>query len=455
MNISLPSKVSLIIEELKQHGFDAYAVGGCVRDTIMQRNPEDWDITTSASPYEVKNIFHRTVDTGIQHGTVTVMFGKEGFEVTTYRIDGEYEDNRHPKQVQFTGNLIEDLKRRDFTINAMAYNETAGMVDAFGGLEDLKRKRIRCVGSATERFDEDALRILRAVRFSAQLDFDIEEATFQAIVEKAVNLKNISAERIREEINKLLLSEHPEKIMVCYRTGITKVVLPEFDEYMNVGKDESEYTAAEKGITTLLRKMKKLCSLYEKKEKLMLLWSALLIKISKSPEEGKGILRRLKFDNDTIDMVTLMLRYHGMKYKLSPVDMRKAMNRIGIKSMKLLFTVWEAKLLSDKEEQQNAEELAAIDPATQQSDEQLLSEQLSAARDLYHEIIERGDCVSMSMLAVNGSDLIEAGFLPGKKLGELLLQLLELVLEQPEKNRKEELLKQVILIKNKDGANAG
>ena len=171
MRIEVPKKAEKIIDALQEHGYDAYVVGGCVRDSLLHRSPADWDITTSATPEEVKKIFRRTVDTGIQHGTVTVLIEKEGFEVTTYRIDGEYEDSRHPKEVIFTPSLKEDLRRRDFTINAMAYNHRTGLVDIFGGVEDLKNKVVRCVGDPRERFTEDALRILRAVRFSASLDF--------------------------------------------------------------------------------------------------------------------------------------------------------------------------------------------------------------------------------------------------------------------------------------------
>ena len=190
MQIQLPEKVEYIIQTLEAAGYEAYAVGGCVRDSLLNREPDDWDITTSARPQQVKEVFPRTIDTGIQHGTVTVMMGKEGFEVTTYRIDGEYEDSRHPKEVIFTANLIEDLKRRDFTINAFAYNHRSGIVDAFDGMTDLKNGIIRCVGEAKERFTEDALRMMRAVRFSAQLGYDIEEKTKEAIVELAPNLKN-------------------------------------------------------------------------------------------------------------------------------------------------------------------------------------------------------------------------------------------------------------------------
>ena len=178
MVIELPKQVKQIINTLQEHGYEAYAVGGCVRDAMLGRVPQDWDITTSALPMQVKALFRRTVDTGIQHGTVTVLLDKIGFEVTTYRVDGKYEDGRHPTEVSFTASLTEDLKRRDFTINAMAYNETEGLVDLFRGAEDLEQGIIRCVGVAKERFSEDALRILRAFRFSAQLDFYIEDDAF-------------------------------------------------------------------------------------------------------------------------------------------------------------------------------------------------------------------------------------------------------------------------------------
>ena len=208
-------------------------VGGCVRDAILGRDAADWDITTNALPSQVKALFPRTLDTGLQHGTVTVMQGKEGFEVTTYRIDGEYLDGRHPDKVTFTPSLLEDLKRRDFTVNAMAYNEKEGLVDAFGGLEDLERRRIRCVGDPRERFTEDALRILRAVRFSAQLDFTIEEKTRAALSEFAPRLLKVSAERIQTELVKLLTSSHPEVFRVVWETGISAVILPEFDACMD------------------------------------------------------------------------------------------------------------------------------------------------------------------------------------------------------------------------------
>ena len=212
LTILLPEKVRYIIHRITQAGYEAYAVGGCVRDSVLGRKPDDWDITTSASPRQIKGLFERTLDTGLKHGTVTVMLGQEGFEVTTYRIDGDYEDGRHPKEVTFTASLLEDLKRRDFTVNAMAYNDQDGLVDAFDGIKDLRAGIIRCVGSPEERFSEDALRILRAIRFSAQLGYRIEPQTQKAIEELAPNLRLISAERIQAELIKLVASPHPENL---------------------------------------------------------------------------------------------------------------------------------------------------------------------------------------------------------------------------------------------------
>lgn len=362
MNFQIPEKVNSIINELRKNGFEAYAVGGCVRDMVLGREPEDWDITTSATPPEVKRIFRRTVDTGIQHGTVTVLLDKDHYEVTTYRLDGVYEDNRHPKEVSFTASLSEDLRRRDFTINAMAFNETEGFVDLFGGLEDIEKGVIRCVGSATERFDEDALRILRAVRFSAQLGFCIEAETMSALKEKVAYLNNISAERIRVELTKLLLSEHPGRLRLLYETGITGVILPEFDRMMmtpqknihhcyNVGEHTIRAVEVVGGTPKDNR--------FSMMQRTVLRWTMLLHDIEKPgtisvgkdgqnhfyghQEKGavtaKNILKRLKFDNDTLDAVTHLIRWHDYRFVLTPSGMRRAASKIGKDYMELLFEV--------------------------------------------------------------------------------------------------------------------
>ena len=241
MKIKMPVQAQKIIKRLEEAGHEAYIVGGCVRDSILGKHPADWDITTSASPVEIKELFSYTIDTGIEHGTVTVMADHQPFEVTTYRVDGKYEDHRRPKEVHFTKSLEEDLLRRDFTINAMAYSDTKGLVDLYGGRADLEEGIIRCVGNASERFDEDALRILRALRFQAQLGFQIEEETKAAIRRQARFLKDISAERIRVELDKLLVSDHPEVLGDAYKMGVREVKLPEFDTMMETAQNNPHH----------------------------------------------------------------------------------------------------------------------------------------------------------------------------------------------------------------------
>ena len=236
--IELPENVKYIINKLEAAGYEAYAVGGCVRDSMLGRVPEDWDITTSAKPEEVKEIFRKTIDTGIQHGTVTVLMpGCVGYEVTTYRIDGEYLDGRHPSEVTFTPSLHEDLARRDFTINAMAVNDRTGVVDDFCGLSDMEARVIRAVGDPRQRFTEDALRMLRALRFSAQLDFEIDKDTYEAVKELAPNLVHVSKERINVELTKLLMSDHPEVIALVSDSGLSGYISDHFDDAFDVSNE--------------------------------------------------------------------------------------------------------------------------------------------------------------------------------------------------------------------------
>ena len=436
MTIQIPEKANEIITTLTDAGYEAYVVGGCVRDAILGREAADWDITTNAKPEEVKALFSRTVDTGLQHGTVTVLNGKEGFEVTTYRIDGEYRDGRHPESVSFTSNLIEDLKRRDFTINAMAYSEKEGLVDAFDGLGDLQKGVIRCVGDPRERFTEDALRILRAVRFSAQLNFAIEEETKKALAEFAPRLTKVSAERIQVELLKLLTSDHPEVFRQVWETGITAVILPEFDACMETPQHNPHHcrNVGEHILYTLTG--------VEKDKALRL--AALLHDIGKpvcrtTDEKGidhfkghagvgakmaDGILRRLKFDNDTRKKVVRLVEVHDDRdFPLNHRGVRRAVHRIG------------AELFPDYLKLRRADILAQ-NPLMQEEKLQRLEE---AAR-LYREILEEGNCLSLKDLAVTGRDLIDAGVEPGPKLGIILKQMLEAVIEHPEYNMKEHLI---------------
>ena len=439
IKIKIPEKARHIIQVITAAGFEAYVVGGCVRDSILGRRPEDWDITTSATPEQVKALFPRTIDTGIAHGTVTVMMDKEGFEVTTYRIDGKYEDSRHPKEVTFTPNLVEDLKRRDFTINAMAYNEDAGLVDIFGGMADIEARVIRCVGNAQERFREDALRIMRAIRFSAQLGYTIEESTREAITQLAPTLQNISAERIQVELVKLITSKHPDTLRVAYELGVTAVILPEFDKMMETPQNHPHhmYNVGEHTLHGLLEveadKVLRLAVLFHDIGKpgsitmdthgINHFWGHANL----SEEITRKILRRLRFDNDTIYYVTKLVLYHDYGNELNP-DMRivrRAVNKIGEDIFPLLFAVKKADVLSQ---------------SNFRREEKL--EKLEIWQQLYQEILKKKQCVSLKNLAVTGSDLIMLGMKPGREIGETLQWLLEQVLENPEYNRKEWLLAQ-------------
>ena len=434
MKIELPRKVVLIIKNLQRHGYDAYAVGGCVRDSILNRKPEDWDITTSAKPEQVKRIFRRTVDTGIEHGTVTVLIGKDGFEVTTYRVDGLYEDGRHPKEVTFTSRLEEDLKRRDFTINAMAYNDDERLVDAFGGMRDLNYHLIRCVGDPKERFSEDALRILRAVRFSAQLAFPIEPETAEAIKSLAPNLEKISAERIQAELVKLLVSDHPERIQDACELGITKVVLPEWDDMVGVKQNtpHHKYDVAAHTVHAL-QNVKN-----DKVLRLTMLFHDIGKPAMKTTDENgrdhfkghaiaseqiaKTVMKRLKFDNDTIRKVTKLVAYHDYRMEPTGANVRRAMHEIGVE----LFPYYLAVRLADTKAQSSYERRGKL-------------ENIIQIRELYRNALRNKECVTLKDLAVTGTDLINLGIAPGKELGTLLNELLDMVIEDPAWNQKGKL----------------
>lgn len=433
--IVLPEKVNRIITILQEHGYETYAVGGCVRDSILGRIPEDWDITTSALPEETKRIFARTFDTGIEHGTVTVLFEGERFEVTTYRIDGKYEDSRHPKEVTFTRNLKEDLLRRDFTINAMAYNDKNGLVDLFGGIEDLNNKIIRCVGNAKERFSEDALRILRGIRFAAQLEFEIEGATRCCMRCLAPNLNNISAERIQVELVKMLTSEHPELIRDAYELGITKEIIPEFDCLMKTEQETPHhmYNVGEHTIHAMSNiradKILRLTMLFhdmgkpafktiDEKGRAHFKKHAI-----ESEKITKQILRRLKFDNDTLHKVSRLVFYHDYRMSAEAKNVRRAMSQIGADLFPYYIEVRRADVLAQ---------------SMYRREEKIKN--LDDIEKIYYEIVEAGQCVTLKALKVTGNDLIEAGMKPGKEIGEKLRELLEMVIERPEMNKKEILL---------------
>lgn len=427
MKMNIPEPARKIIDRLNEHGYEAYVVGGCVRDMILKREPGDWDITTSARPEQVKALFTRTLDTGIQHGTVTIMVGKEGYEVTTFRVDGDYTDGRHPDTVTFTPSLEEDLKRRDFTINAMAYNHNTGLVDIFGGREDIDRKVIRCVGNPTERFTEDALRILRAIRFSAQLGFEIEDATRQAITEIAPNLVHVSKERIQVELTKLLLSDRLEAMKLVYETGISPYVSETFHKMGEMIGDMPVTVPAKKSLR----------------------WALFLRK--GTPEQAVRILRDLKLDNDTIYQVKVLTGWiersicgeialpdektDEMCTRENAAELEFMPGAEGKPQIRKVMSQMEPELFDDLLNIKLCLAKAAAKDSQSVAVRQL--EKICALRD---EIRADGNCISLKMLAVTGNDLIKAGMKPGKEVGQTLHHFLELVLEEPEKNTKEYIL---------------
>ncbi len=433
--IVIPEKAEKILDVLHREGYEAYVVGGCVRDSILGRTPGDWDITTSASPQQVKALFARTVDTGIEHGTVTVMDGKDGFEVTTYRIDGVYEDCRHPKQVTFTRSLTEDLRRRDFTINAMAYSHETGLVDEFGGLEDLKNKVIRCVGDAKERFTEDALRMMRAIRFAAQLGFTLDESAKEAIREMADALAQISAERIQVELIKLLISPRPHWFRLAYETGITSVIMPQFDRIMVQRQNNSHhiYTTGEHTLVALRSipsdRVLRLTMLFHDMGK---------PEVVTTSEDGKDhfkghaiysekialkIMQDLKFDRDTMRKVCILVRNHSLYPQLSGREVRRCAYQIGPELFDSFLMVKRADIMAHNPD--------------------VIPGKLDYLRELeriWLDIRTHGDCLSQKELHITGNDLIADGMQPGPELGHVLNYLLEQVLDSPEKNDHETLL---------------
>lgn len=434
--INVPKNVEFIINKLKEHGFESYAVGGCVRDSLINRKVNDWDITTNAKPEDVINIFEKTVPTGIKHGTVTVILDKENFEVTTYRIDGEYKDGRHPEQVQFVSELKEDLSRRDFTINAMAYNEEKGIIDYFEGIKDLNNKIIRAVGNADKRFEEDALRMLRAIRFAAQLGFEIEASTKQGIKNLSDNIKNVSIERIRVEFDKIIVS-NPMYINELIDSGILQHFLNELCLCRGVKQQNPHH------IYDVLTHILKSAENIEPVTHLrltMVLHDICKPQCKTVDEKGIGhfyghdlasadkafeVLKRMKYDNDTINKVVTLIKYHDRDIRTRK-SIRKLLSLIGEDLFRDLLKVKKADALAQNPELYKEKEHKLIE-----SEKKL------------NEIIEAEECFSIKDLAINGKDLIALGVKPGKDIGIILNKLLEKVIEEPDLNNRESLIAMV------------
>ena len=438
-SIVLPQKVQTILNTLHNAGYEAFIVGGCVRDSLIGRTPGDWDITTSARPEEVRGLFRRTIATGIQHGTVTVMLGAEGFEVTTYRTDGAYSDSRHPDSVSFVSTLQEDLSRRDFTVNAMAYEPRAGLVDLFGGLKDLEQGLIRAVGDPAARFTEDALRMMRAVRFSAQLGFEIEPATFSAIRPLAPRLQFVSRERIQAEINKLLLSGHPEYFEKMAQAGMTAVIMPRFDEMLATSQ-HSPFHIYDVGHHTL-EVMK------AAPPTLVLRLTALLHdtgKVDAHTTDANGVdhfkghpaysaayarefLKEYRYDNKTSELVIRLTELHDVRVRPTLPNVRRLIAQVGEDLFEDFLTF-----------------IRADDRGKGPFSHAEFAPRYEGLLAAYETIRKEGDAITLRDLAVRGGDLIAAGVRPGKDMGALLQRMLDDVLEEPAHNTKDYLLSRYV-----------
>ena len=395
MKINLPHQVKFIVDTLEHAGYEAFIVGGCVRDIIRGVAPKDWDVATSATPAQAKALFLRTIDTGIKHGTITVLLDRKHYEVTTYRIDGEYLDGRRPETVEFVGNIEEDLSRRDFTMNAIAYHPNKGFVDPFGGQADIKRKLVRCVGNPVQRFTEDALRMLRAVRFSGTTGFAICGDVLEAISKLKHNLSNVSPERIREELGKLITSYHPEAVEILYTTGLLPFVLR--------GR---EYSGDISEVVPWLKK----CSTHEPmRMALFLYWAG---------DECENLLRDLRFDNKSMKEISLYVR---MLYK------------------PILDSRYEIKKILRYVQQDMFENVLTLKAIINPLESEVLEDIRQEAADIY----QKGECFTLRDLAVNGSDLAALGMPRGKEMGEVLENLLDMVMRSPELNVKRTLIELV------------
>lgn len=439
VNICIPQDVKTIIDTLKSQGYEGYIVGGCVRDSLLGKQPKDWDITTNALPEKTIEIFKdkgfRVVETGLRHGTVTIVMNKIGYEVTTFRIEGGYSDNRHPDYVSFTTSIKEDLSRRDFTVNAMAYNEVSGLVDYFNGISDLDNKIIRTVGLAEDRFNEDALRMLRAIRFSAQLGFKLEtKDLFISIKKNAELIKNISKERIREELSKILISDKPSTgIVTLKETGLLQYIIPELIPTIDFQQHNKHHDKDVFNHT--------LAVLDNTPDKLELRLAALFHDIGKpkcftigddkqghfyghnkvSAQISREILKRLRFDNKTIDKVSLLVFEHMSKFdKIKLPGIKRFINRVGVENLEDLFQLQIADTKGSAKRSQDTSKI--ID----------LKEKCQA-------ILNEKQPLTVRDLAVNGDDLMKLGIKQGKEVGNALKMLLEYVLERPELNTKEKL----------------
>lgn len=448
LKIEIPSGANEIIHSLQNNGYEAFLVGGCVRDSILGRPIHDYDITTSATPYEMMKVFKdkRIIETGLQHGTITIVINGEGYECTTYRIDGNYSDSRRPDSVAFTRSLEEDLKRRDFTINAMAYNNEAGLIDPFNGMEDIKYHKIRCVGRAEDRFSEDALRILRAIRFASQLGFVVNSDVSLNIHKMYKNLENISTERINSEFCKIALSSEFYIQIVLFRE-VFSLFIPEIKDMFGFQQNNPYHIYDVWNHTVhAVQAYECDCEPDLNSRDLITPLAVFFHDIGKphcyqDGEDGirhfKGhgrvsadmtdtIMKRLRFDNDTREKVVQLVYYHDATFEVGEKYIKRWLNKIGEEQFRRLLNVRRADIKAQAYIEQESR-LQKIDNIEY----------------ILEEVLQKDECFSLKDLAVNGKDLIEIGYKPGKEIGNTLNCLLQLVIEGVYPNEKDELLKYV------------
>ena len=411
VSILPPQDVIQVLERLEAEGHQAWCVGGCVRDSLLGKTPSDWDVATSALPQETKECFagQRLVEVGIAHGTVALV-GTTGhpIEITTFRADGEYSDGRHPDSVAFSRRLEDDLSRRDFTVNAMAYNEDTGLVDEFGGIEDLSHRIIRCVGDPDDRFNEDALRILRAVRFAAQLGFSVEAGTKEAISRHSENLRNVSKERIQVELTKLICSDNPYRLSEIGETGMSGYICEGFEDI-----DLARF--AELSVRLKLRA----CG----NEKKYLRYALLLMGSEK--KSSKAFLKSLKLDNDTVKKASILAEELEKPLEGDRYLIKKTVQRIG---REIFYDLIELK-----------QGLHADMPEFYR--ESCGGEDIERISALIKDIDTKNEPIFLKELAVTGSDLMACGVKAGPEIGLILNSMMEEVLKRPEHNDREYLLK--------------
>ncbi|KDR93760.1 tRNA nucleotidyltransferase (CCA-adding enzyme) [Peptoclostridium litorale DSM 5388] len=441
--INIPQEVQSIIDRIRVAGHKSYIVGGCVRDSILGRDINDWDICTSARPEDVMDIFgvekdFKIVPVGLKHGTVMLVYRGSAYEVTTFRIDGEYMDGRRPSKVSFTGDIEKDLSRRDFTVNAMAYSDDEGLIDPFKGLQDIKRSLIRCVGDPQKRFEEDALRMLRAIRFSAQLGFDIEKETFDAICKNWRLAQNISIERIRQEFGKIMVSDSPSRgIRLLMDTKLMNFISPQLYEIVgfdqkNPYHDKDVFEHTMNVIESTPKRLNvRLAALFHdiSKPRCMFLDDGGMGHFyehdSVGSEVAADILKKLKYDNRTIRSVSMLIREHMINLDhFTEKGIKRFIKRIGSENLEDFFDL------------RRADIKGCAGPFD--------FGDLEAFMENVHAIINRKEPLGIKDLAIGGNDLIDIGYSEGKEIGDALAWLLEIVLEYPDVNTKEKLIQKAL-----------